>query len=288
MTLSKKEAKAIRETTREKLVYPTREKPQPRKKGKTFTKTELKRIKELMEMGLSPEEMEKLKDKTKPARKKKPIDKELKTKLEEQRKKVEAPERIKIPKMVQAKYEKDGKMVTEFVVAGDPKLKELAAIKRATIKPLSEAEIQKIQLTRVRQMQDIQAAAQLYQDQLKAQRFLASAYRGRIKSFPKHGFPISRIVAAYRKRKPTWRLRIRRDRRQEMVHLKIMGPANKLSGRDEVEREVRKILGLMNMTMHPSATIEDVRSPVVRGSWAYVNVKVRAEKVGLGEIRPRL
>lgn len=291
----KKQDKAIRKAIRpSKLVDPEYRKVQPRKKGETWTPGQLKELKKLAkahdeEIGydmvgkpirVDPE----LIAKGLVASKKKKS--EFEAMLEKRRKKVkEARFEKKIPDMVEVTYMKDGEPVTELAVKGSPKLKELAAIKRAKLKALTQEEMLKIQRTRVSQYQDIMDVARLYQDQLKAQRFMATAFKGKVRPFPRRGYPVSRIITAYSKRKPKWRLKIRRDRRQEMVHMKIAGPREKLAGRDAVKREAVKILGFMNMTMHPSAVIEDNRKPQVYGKNAYIDIRVRANKIGEGEIR---
>jgi hypothetical protein len=195
--------------------------------------------------------------------------------------------RRKLPKMVKATYFKDGKLVTEYVVAGDPKLKEIGAIKRAKIKPLTEEEMHRIRETGVRQRQMLMEAAELYQDQLRAQKFLASAFKGKIKPFPKKGYSTYKIMAAYRKRKPPWRLHIRRDHHREEVHMKMVCTNDYLRGREEVHKEVQKILTLMNMRMTPDAIIRDVRPPRVGPKYRWIHIAVKAKKLEEGEIRPR-
>lgn len=301
----RKDAKAVREITTPKLVYPTYKKTQPRKKGKTFTPTELKELRKLAEahdeetgyalldvpVKLPPDPTIK-----------KVIDsgKEAKTKLEKQRRKAEAvkdltPEetREKVPEMVEVttmKKDEKGvmKKVTEFVVAADPKLKEMAAMKRIEIRPPSKEEIQRIKATSVRQKQMLLDAASLYQDQLRATKFLATISRMKVRPFPKKGYSIYKIMEAYRKRKPKWRLKIRRDFHRDEVHMKMVAPNQYLRGREEVHKEVQKILILLNMRMTPDATIRDVRPPRVGKKYRWVHIAVKARKLGEGEISSRL
>jgi hypothetical protein len=130
-------------------------------------------------------------------------------------------------------------------------------------------------------------AAELYQDQLRAQKFLASAFKGKIKPFPKKVYSTYKIMAAYRKRKPPWRLHIRRDHHRDEVHMKFVCTNDYLRGREEVHKEVQKILTLMNMRMTPDATIRDVRPPRVGPKYRWIHIAVKAKKIGEGEIRPR-
>jgi hypothetical protein len=227
------------------------------------------------------------------------IEVDAKTKMEEMKRKAEGvkdltPEetREKVSGMVRVTtMKKDDKgvmkKVTEYMAAADPKLQRLAVLKRAEIKPLTEEEIHRIRETGVRQRQALMEAAELYQDQLKAQKFLASAYKGKIKPFPKKGYSSYKIMAAYRKRKPPWRLHIRRDHHRDEVHFKIVCTNDYLRGREEVHREIQKILVLMNMRMTPDATIRDVRPPRVGPKYRWIHVAVKAKKIGEGEIRPR-
>jgi hypothetical protein len=160
-------------------------------------------------------------------------------------------------------------------------------LEKTKIEPLSKEEIQRIKETSVRQKQMLLEATQLYQDQLRATKFLSSAFKGKVKPFPKKGYSSHKIMEAYKNRKPKWKLHIRRDFHRDEVHMKFVAPNQYLQGREEVHREVRKVLVLMNMSMTPDATIRDVKPPRVGPKYRWIHVAVKAKKLGEGDIRSR-